>query len=101
MTMLGPTLAERDVAVGKVVALFDRAEARDFADVHAFAARFDREELLSLATERDPGLRREDLAERIRRVTDVLTPMHFPEESRGRFDEIRSFYKRWRSELMR
>lgn len=100
-TMLGPTLAERDVAVGKLVALFDRAEARDFADIFAFATRFDREELLSLAIERDSGLRRVDLAERIRRVTDSLTPVQFPPESRARFDEMRSFYEGWRSELTR
>lgn len=101
MTVLGPTVAEQDVAVGKVLALFDRAEARDFADVFEFASRFDRDELLEIAMDRDGGLGRADLAERIRRVTEVLGPAHFPEMLRGRFDEMQTFYQAWRSELLR
>ena len=42
----------RDV---KLVALFSRAEARDFADVYVLAQRFDRTTLLARAHEVDPG----------------------------------------------
>lgn len=100
-TRLGPTIAEKDVAVGEVVALFDRAEARDFADVFAFARRFDREDLLRLARARDDGLQEHDLAERLRRVTEVLGPLQFPESERARFDEIRAFYVDCREQLTR
>jgi hypothetical protein len=100
-TPLGPTLAERDVAVGKIIALFDRAEARDFVDVFAFVERHGRDELLDHALARDAGLRREDLAERLRRITELLGPSQLPEQYRERFGEIREFFVVWREELLR
>src|ERR1700735_4686297 len=39
-TDLGPTLSLRDLAARKTLALFGRAEARDFADVYDLAHRF-------------------------------------------------------------
>jgi hypothetical protein len=39
LTIVGPTVAEQDVGVGKLIALFDRAEARDFVDVFEFCRR--------------------------------------------------------------
>lgn len=51
----GPTFGLEELAGRKVVALFDRAEARDFADVHALARRFGTELLLARASEIDPG----------------------------------------------
>jgi Nucleotidyl transferase AbiEii toxin, Type IV TA system len=38
-TQLGPTLSPRDLAARKTLALFGRAEPRDFADVHDLARR--------------------------------------------------------------
>ncbi len=55
VTMLGPTFAPVELAGRKLLALFDRAEARDFADVFALTQRFDRETLLSQAVSIDPG----------------------------------------------
>jgi hypothetical protein len=100
-TELGPTLAGRDVAVGKVVALFDRAEARDFADVFVLARWFDRDDLLERALARDGGLREEHLAERLRRMTEVLQPVQLPAGQREQFEEIRTFFEEWRASLMR
>jgi hypothetical protein len=42
LTIVGSTVAEQDVAVGKLIAPFDRAEARDFVDVFEFCRRYDR-----------------------------------------------------------
>ncbi len=54
-TQLGPTLSPRDLAARKTLALFGRAEPRDFTDVHALAQRYGRDRLLQWATEDDPG----------------------------------------------
>ena len=55
MSLAGPTLALEDLAGRKVVALFDRAEARDFADVHALVNRYGKKRLLELAAATDAG----------------------------------------------
>ncbi len=55
LSLAGPTLDPDELAGRKVVALFDRAEARDFADVHALAARYGTQRLLELAAAVDAG----------------------------------------------
>ncbi|MCP2326320.1 tRNA isopentenyl-2-thiomethyl-A-37 hydroxylase MiaE [Hamadaea flava] len=54
-TALGPSYAPEELAGRKTIALFDRAEARDFADVYALAQRFGRETLIARAAEVDAG----------------------------------------------
>lgn len=44
-----------ELGADKLLALFGRAEARDFVDVHALARRFGVERLLALAKEKDAG----------------------------------------------
>ncbi len=48
-TPAGPTLAPEELAGNKLLALFDRAAARDFADVYMLARRFGKEVLLARA----------------------------------------------------
>lgn len=55
MSVLGPTLAPLELAGRKLLALFGRAEARDFADVYVLAKRFEKEALLERAKAIDPG----------------------------------------------
>jgi hypothetical protein len=55
MTVLGPTLAPPELAGRKLLALFGRAEARDFADVYLLAHRFGRDALLDEAASLDAG----------------------------------------------
>ena len=54
-TAAGPTLAPEELAGHKLLALFDRAAARDFADVYVLARRFGKEVLLARATQIDAG----------------------------------------------
>lgn len=54
-TDLGPTLSLRDLTARKTLALFGRAEARDFTEVYDLARRFGRDQLLDWAAEDDPG----------------------------------------------
>ena len=51
----GPTFALEELAGRKLLALFDRAEARDFADVYDIAQRYDIGLLLERAAQIDPG----------------------------------------------
>lgn len=63
MSRLGPILGTEDLAASKLLALFGRAEARDFIDVAALSARYGFEWLCSLASEHDPGFNLEALAD--------------------------------------
>jgi hypothetical protein len=63
MTLLGPTLAPLELAGRKLLALFGRAEARDFADVHVLTERFGEDALLIEARAADPGFDEQVLAQ--------------------------------------
>ncbi|MGH8991181.1 MAG: nucleotidyl transferase AbiEii/AbiGii toxin family protein [Acidimicrobiia bacterium] len=52
---LGPVMAGEELAAGKLLALFSRALARDFVDVHHLARLYGFERLCELAVEKDPG----------------------------------------------
>ena len=54
-TPAGPTLAPEELAGNKLLALFDRAAARDFADICVLARRFGKEVLLARAAQIDAG----------------------------------------------
>lgn len=83
-TDLGPTLSSRDLAARKTLALFGRAEARDFADVYELAQRYGRDRLVDWAAEDDAGFDRQVFAEMldtIHRFTDDDLPVDSPQAS--------------------
>ena len=97
-TPAGPTLAPEELAGHKLLALFDRAAARDFADVYVLAHRFGKDILLTRAARIDTGFDAEVLAgmfATLDRFTDDEIPV--PEGSSAA--ELRAFYATWRSEL--
>ena len=55
VTPAGPTLAPEELAGHKLLALFDRAAARDFADVYVLARRFGKDALITRAAQIDAG----------------------------------------------
>lgn len=63
ITAVGPTYPPRELAARKLLALFDRAEARDFVDVHTLSERFDLDDLLGLVGDLDEGFTSALLAE--------------------------------------
>lgn len=78
MTLLGPTLAPLELAGRKLLALFGRAEARDFADVYLLAQRFGQDALLDQARSIDPGFDAAVLAQMMRtlaRFDDSEVPL--------------------------
>lgn len=97
MTVLGPTLAPLELAARKLLALFGRAEARDFADVFVLVQRFGKRALLDHAAEIDAGFNPSTLGEMlmtIRRFDDEELPV-----DPGDIAAIRAFYATWASEL--
>lgn len=53
---LGPTLAGEELAINKVLAVFGRAEARDFVDLSVLTKRYGLEHLMRRASEKRPWL---------------------------------------------
>jgi hypothetical protein len=94
-SFVGPTYAPTELAGRKVIALFDRAEARDFADCYLLADRFGKAELLERAADIDAGFDPQILAQMLRtlrRFADTEIPADNP-------DAIRAFFTAWADEL--
>ena len=97
-SFIGPTFAPTELAGRKLLALFDRAEARDFADVFALAERYGKHLLLSTAVALDAGFDDRYLAQQLRtldRFQDSEIPLD-PELVPG----LRAYFAAWRKELI-
>lgn len=97
VTVLGPTLAPLELAGRKLLALFGRAEARDFADVYLLAQHFGTDSLIAQARAIDPGFDVGVLAQMIRtiaRFDDDEIPL--PPEA---LTSARMFFAGWATEL--
>jgi hypothetical protein len=96
---LGPTLAGEELAIDKVLAIFDRAEPRDFADLAAVVDRWGLDHLLRRAKEKDGGFEVRYFAEKLGRV-----PTFADEEFRVAPDQVvgvRSAVDRWKAQVRR
>ena len=95
----GPTLAVKELAANKVLALFDRAEARDFLDLVELTRHFGLEPLLELAAQKDPGF---DTAGFLEALASFhrLTPADFDLDEAG-YQLIRTTVAGWRVDLTR
>ena len=67
-TAEGVVLAERELAADKTLALFGRAEPRDYLDFQSLAARFSLDDLCALAASKDAGFHRRYLAEALESI---------------------------------
>lgn len=95
VSLVGPTYDLEELAGRKVVALFDRAEARDFVDVYALAHRYGKELLLERASEIDAGFDPLVFAQMLNalgRFKDVDVPY-------DDVSQLRQFFDVWRYEL--
>jgi hypothetical protein len=82
-----PVLADEELAVDKVLAVFGRAEARDFVDLMAVEGQFDLDRLFNLAAEKDRGFDLGVFAEMINRVSR-LSRAKFPADDRT-YEELK------------
>lgn len=97
ITAVGPTYPPRELAARKLLALFDRAEARDFVDVHTLSERFDLDDLLDLATDLDEGCTPAPLAEMLA-SHERFTDQDFADLG-GDPGSLREFADRWAKHL--
>jgi Nucleotidyl transferase AbiEii toxin, Type IV TA system len=94
----GPTLAPEELAGHKLLALFDRAAARDFADVYVLSRLFGKNALLARAAQIDAGFDPRVLADMIATL-DRFADDEVPVPDGLSATELRAFYAAWRSEL--
>lgn len=95
---IGPVLSLEELAADKLLALFGRAEARDFVDVHALAQRLSVDAMLGLAQEKDAGFDVYVLAT----MLDSLDRHQRDEFDVGddEFERLRRFYRELRASLI-
>lgn len=99
VSVVGPTFDPEELAGRKLTALFDRAAARDFADVFVLAERFGTDVLLERAAEVDRGFDLPILATMLRTI-DRFTDDELP--STGSTTEtVRAFFRQWADDLDR
>ncbi|HEY3467198.1 MAG TPA: nucleotidyl transferase AbiEii/AbiGii toxin family protein [Amycolatopsis sp.] len=97
ISVAGPTFNLEELAGRKVVALFDRAEARDFADVYALSKRYPKELLLTLAADFDRGFDKAIFSQMIGsldRFPDDAIPVATDDVA-----TVRAFFADWAAEL--
>jgi Nucleotidyl transferase AbiEii toxin, Type IV TA system len=94
---LGPMLSAEELGADKLLALFDRAQARDFVDVAALVERFGLDRLCQLAAEKDPGFSRAVLAEMLDSF-GRFTPDDFGLPTAAH-DALARSVERWRAQL--
>ena len=91
---LAPTLSGEELAVDKVLAVFGRAEARDFVDLMAVESRYGLDRLFKLAAEKDRGFTPGMFADMLTRF-DRLRPEEFGLDE-THHDALRQEVERWR-----
>lgn len=94
----GPTLDPEELAGHKLLALFDRAAPRDFADVYVLARHFGKDTLLARAAHIDAGFDTAILADMLTTL-DRLADDEIPITDGTPIAEVRAFFATWHSEL--
>ena len=95
---LAPTLTGEELAVDKVLAVFGRAEARDFADLMALEPRYGLDRLCDLAAKKDLGFEPALFAEMVSRF-DRLRRDEF-ELDDAEYEQLRGEVRRWHERVL-
>ena len=93
-----PLLSREELAVDKLLALFGRAEARDFVDLMSVADRYGLDRLFDLAAEKDHGFDARVFAEMLGRI-DRLPRAAFPLDD-TRYDELQVAVATWKDRAL-
>ena len=93
VSIAGPSFAPEELVVRKTLALFSRAEPRDFVDVFVLHQQFDHMETLEKVAAADSGFTLEVFAQMLRSHTR-LADVDFPEIGIP-IEDIRAFFDQW------
>ncbi|GAB7048521.1 nucleotidyl transferase AbiEii/AbiGii toxin family protein [Catenuloplanes indicus] len=100
---IGPVLHPDDAVANKMAALYARAVARDFLDVHAIldSGRYSREQLLHLAVSADPGFDRTMFARALGMANEISEKTFAAYGTDGKtIASLRQAFAEWRRELV-
>ena len=96
-TPVGPVFSPLELAGRKLLALFDRAEARDFVDVYVLSKKFENQKIFDAAAQIEVSLNKEILARMmiaLERFSDDEVPIDLSEVG-----ELRMHFAEWAKEL--
>lgn len=93
----GNILSAEELAVDKVLAIFGRAEARDFLDLAAFEPAWGLQHLCQLAAEKDRGFRLDVFRQMLARF-DRLARDEFDVDDDG-YNNLRTTLKHWADQI--
>jgi hypothetical protein len=93
-----PTLRGEELAVDKVLAIFGRAEARDFVDLMALEPLYGLDRLCQLAAEKDPGFTPTVFAEMLGQFQRLRRDEFELDEAR--YEQLASDTERWRERVL-
>lgn len=96
-TQIGRAIDPQELAGRKILALYDRAAARDFVDVYALAQHFEIENMVSMAFRLDNGFEISVLAEMLSTL-NRFEDRDIPAEPFS-VPEIRHFFAAWSSRI--
>lgn len=97
ITIAGPAFAPYELAIRKTLALFGRAEPRDFADVYALHQQFDRADILLEAVDTDTGFDLQVFVQMLRSHRR-LRDEDFPKTT-ARVEELRTYFDAWADQI--
>jgi hypothetical protein len=93
-----PLLTSEELAVDKVLAVFGRAEARDFIDLMAMESQFDLGRLFTLAAEKDRGFDPRVFADMVGRLSR-LSRAEFPIDDDA-YEKLQQVVAQWRDRAL-
>jgi hypothetical protein len=93
-----PTLSGEELAVDKLLALFGRAEARDFVDLMELEPRYGLDRLCRLAAEKDRGFTVSVIADMLARVSRLRRDEFDLDDVR--YEQLRRDVERWRERAL-
>ena len=96
-TPVGPVFSPLELAGRKLLALFDRAEARDFVDVYVLSMKFGNQKIFDAAAQIEVSLNKQVLARMmnaLQRFSDDELPIDHSEVA-----ALRKYFAEWAKEL--
>jgi predicted nucleotidyltransferase component of viral defense system len=96
-TLVGPVFSPLELAGRKLLALFDRAEARDFVDVYVLSKKFGNQKIFDAATQIEVSLNKPILA-RMMNALDRFSDDELPIDH-SEVGALRKYFANWANEL--